>query len=111
MWQSASDALAPKCQAVEDEMIKNQKSLRLLSAMVVAIAATQAVAEVAQIRAAQQYGLSYLALMIMEDSKLVEKHAKAAGLGEIKVSWAKLGGPGAMNDALLSGGLDFGTGG
>src|SRR5262249_56704762 len=40
-----------------------------------------------------------------------ENHAMAAGLGEIKVSWAKLGGPGAMNDALLSGGLDFGTGG
>src|SRR5262249_5184167 len=111
MWQSASDALAPKCQAVEDEMSKSEKCLRLLSAMVVAIAATEAVAEVAQIRAAQQFGLSYLALMIMEDSKLVEKHAKAAGLGDVKVTWAKLGGPGAMNDALRSGGLDFATGG
>ena len=49
--------------------------------------------------------------MIMEDSKLVEKQAKASGLGDIKVTWAKLGGPGAMNDALLSGGLDFATGG
>src|SRR5712692_1908478 len=68
-------------------------------------------AEVNEVRAAQQYGLSYLTLMIMEDSKLVEKHAKAAGLGDIKVTWAKLGGPGAMNDALLSGSLDFGTGG
>src|SRR3954468_12623462 len=71
----------------------------------------QALAEAGEVRAAQQYGLSYLALMIMEDSKLVEKHAKAAGLGDIKVTWAKLGGPGAMNDALLSGSLDFGTGG
>ncbi|HLQ27166.1 MAG TPA: ABC transporter substrate-binding protein [Acidiferrobacterales bacterium] len=68
-------------------------------------------AEVNEVRAAQQYGLSYLTLMIMEDSMLVEKHAKAAGLGDIKVTWAKLGGPGAMNDALLSGSLDFGTGG
>jgi NitT/TauT family transport system substrate-binding protein len=74
-------------------------------------AATAASAEVTQIRAAQQYGTSYLALMVMQDSKLVEKHAKAAGLGEIKVIWAKLGGPGAMNDALLSGGLDFASGG
>src|SRR5438067_11810533 len=49
--------------------------------------------------------------MLMQDQKLIEKHAKQAGLGEVKVTWAKLGGPGAMNDALLSGGLDFGTGG
>ena len=68
-------------------------------------------AETSEVRAAQQFGLSYLALMMMEDSKLVEKQAKALGLGDIKVSWAKLGGPGAMNDALLSGGIDFGTGG
>ena len=68
-------------------------------------------AETGEVRAAQQFGLSYLALMIMEDGKLVEKQAKAMGLGDINVSWAKLGGPGAMNDALLSGGIDFGTGG
>ena len=68
-------------------------------------------AEVTEIRAAQQYGMSYLPLMIMEDSHLIEKHAKLMGLGEFKASWAKLGGPGAMNDALLSGDLDFGTGG
>src|ERR1700712_4077369 len=68
-------------------------------------------AEVSEIRAAQQYGMSYLPLMIMEDSQLIEKHAKLMGLGEFKASWAKLGGPGAMNDALLSGDLDFGTGG
>jgi NitT/TauT family transport system substrate-binding protein len=74
-------------------------------------AATEASAEVTQIRAAQQNGLSYLALMMMQDGKLVEKHAKAAGLGELKVTWAQLGGPGAMNDALLSGGLDFASGG
>jgi NitT/TauT family transport system substrate-binding protein len=68
-------------------------------------------AEPREIRAAQQYGLSYLALMLMEDGRLVEKHAKALGLGDLKVTWAKLGGPQAMNDALLSGSLDFGTGG
>jgi NitT/TauT family transport system substrate-binding protein len=73
--------------------------------------ATRARAEPHEVRAAQQYGLSYLALMLMEDGHLVEKHAKAAGLGDLKVTWAKLGGPQAMNDALLSGSLDFGTGG
>jgi len=80
-------------------------------AMLASLAAGAAFAEVLEIRAAQQFGTSYLALMIMQDSKLIEKHAKAAGLGDIKVTWAKLGGPGAMNDALLSGGLDFASGG
>jgi NitT/TauT family transport system substrate-binding protein len=87
------------------------KALPIATAALLAAAATPVRGEVTQIRAAQQYGLSYLALMIMEDSKLVEKHAKAAGLGDLKVTWAKLGGPGAMNDALLSGGLEFASGG
>jgi sulfonate transport system substrate-binding protein len=73
--------------------------------------AAPVLAETSEVRCAQQYGTSYLALMLMQDQKLIEKHAKKAGLGDLKVTWAKLGGPGAMNDALLSGGLDFGTGG
>ena len=68
-------------------------------------------AETSTIKAAKQYGLSYLPLMIMEDQKLVEKHAAALGLGDLKVQWVTLGGPSAMNDALLSGGLDFASGG
>ena len=81
---------------------------RLLLLLLIAL---PAFAETSEIRCAQQYGTSYLALMLMQDQKLIEKHARQAGLGEMKVTWAKLGGPGAMNDALLSGGLDFGTGG
>lgn len=77
----------------------------------VVLLAFAARAETGEIRCAQQYGLSYLALMMMEDGHLVEKHAKRLGLGDVKATWAKLGGPGAMNDALLSGGLDFATGG
>jgi NitT/TauT family transport system substrate-binding protein len=75
------------------------------------LSAAPALAETSEIHCAQQYGLSYLALMLMEDQKLIEKHARQQGLPDVKASWAKLGGPGAMNDALLSGGLDFGTGG
>ncbi|SEG68571.1 ABC transporter substrate-binding protein [Bosea lathyri] len=74
-------------------------------------ATTASRAEVGEIRAAQQYGLSSLPLMIMEDGKLVEKHAKALGLGELKVSWIKLGNPGAITEGLVSGSLDFGSGG
>ncbi len=64
-------------------------------------------AEVSEVSVAQQYGVSFLPLMWMEHNKLIEKHAKAQGLGELKVNWAKLAGPAAMNDALLSGSLHF----
>lgn len=76
-----------------------------------ALSLMPAAAETNTIHASKQYGLSYLPLMIMEDQKLVEKHAAALGLKDITVSWVTLGGPNAMNDALLSGGLDFGAGG
>ena len=84
---------------------------KLFPLLLILVGGRAALAETNEIRCAQQYGTSYLALMIMQDQKLIEKHAKQAGLGDVKVTWAKLGGPGAMNDALLSGGLDFGTGG
>jgi NitT/TauT family transport system substrate-binding protein len=84
---------------------------KLFPLLLILFGARAALAETNEIRCAQQYGTSYLALMLMQDQKLIEKQAKQAGLGDVKVTWAKLGGPGAMNDALLSGGLDFGTGG
>jgi NitT/TauT family transport system substrate-binding protein len=48
--------------------------------------------------------------MLMEEQKLIEKHAKAAGL-DVKVGWAKFAGGNVMNDALLSGSLQFASGG
>src|SRR5437868_6014177 len=84
---------------------------KMIFPLLLILVSAPAFAETNEIRCAQQYGTSYLALMIMQDQKLIEKHAKQAGLGDVRVTWAKLGGPGAMNDALLSGGLDFGTGG
>lgn len=68
-------------------------------------------AEVNKIGIAQQYGISYLPLMIMEENKLLEKEAKAAGLGDVTVQWAKFAGGNVMNDALLSGDLHFASGG
>src|SRR5438105_5794495 len=74
-------------------------------------AAASARAEVTEIKIAEQYGISYLPLMIMEDQKLIEKNAKAAGLGDVKVGWTKFAGGNVMNDALLSGSLQFASGG
>ena len=74
------------------------------------VAAGMARAELAEIKVAQQYGIGYLPLMIMEEQKLIEKHAKSAGV-DVKVSWTKFAGGNVMNDALLSNSLQFASGG
>lgn len=68
-------------------------------------------AEVTEVRITRGFGIAFLPLMLMENSKLLEKHAKAAGLGDIRVSWPVIGSVNAVNDALLSGNLDFAAGG
>jgi NitT/TauT family transport system substrate-binding protein len=83
-------------------MIKNC----LWGLLLAAVAAT-AHAEQAEINVAQQYGVSFLPLMLMERDKLIEKHARAEGLGEIKVGWIKVAGPSVMNDGIISGALQF----
>ena len=67
-------------------------------------------AEVGELRVAKQYGLGYLQMMLMEDQKLIEKHAKANGV-TVMVGWATFAGGNVMNDALLSGSLQFVSGG
>jgi NitT/TauT family transport system substrate-binding protein len=84
---------------------------RLAGALVVALAlAGAARAEMSEIKVAQQYGISYLPLMIMEEQKLIEKYAKAQGV-DVTVGWAKFAGGNVMNDALLSDSLQFASGG
>src|SRR5260370_35824717 len=90
--------------------MRNSRGIQVAALLVFAAAARKASAEVTEIRAAKQYGLSYLALMIMQDGKLVGRHAKAKGLGELRTTWAQLGGPGAMDDAIRSAGLAWATG-
>ena len=83
----------------------------LIAASFIFVANTNAAAEVSEVGIAQQFGISYLPLMVMQENKLMEKEAKAAGLGDIKVNWAKFAGGNVMNDALLSGDLQFASGG
>jgi NitT/TauT family transport system substrate-binding protein len=68
-------------------------------------------AETKEIRLAQQFSMGYIQFNVMQHHKLIEKHAKAAGLGEIKVTWAAFNGPNMMNDALLAGSVDIVSGG
>lgn len=67
--------------------------------------------EARQVRIGQQHGLGYLALMVMRQYRLVEKHASAANLGNIKVIWARYPSGKGMNDALQAGLVDFASGG
>jgi len=83
---------------------------RIAFAAMALMVAAAARGELSEINVAQQYGIGYLPLMIMEDQKLIEKHARAAGM-EVKVGWARFAGGNVMNDALLSNSLQFASGG
>ena len=72
---------------------------------------TPAFAQVPEIRFARQFSMGYLQFNMMQQHKLLEKHAKEAGIPELKVTWATFNGPNAMNDALLSGSVDIVSGG
>ncbi|HEX6610874.1 MAG TPA: ABC transporter substrate-binding protein [Hyphomicrobiaceae bacterium] len=72
---------------------------------------TPAVAQAPEIRFARQFSMGYLQFNMMQQHKLLEKHAKEAGIPELKVTWATFNGPNAMNDALLSGSVDIVSGG
>jgi NitT/TauT family transport system substrate-binding protein len=81
------------------------------SALAASFAAPPATAEVPEIRISKQYGLPYLSMAVVEHNQLIEKHAKAAGLGDVKVTWATIGSGGSSVDSLLAGNLDFVTSG
>jgi NitT/TauT family transport system substrate-binding protein len=63
--------------------------------------------QVPQIVLGKQYGLPFLPQMVMEAQRLVEKHATERGINKIEVVWQTMGGPGALNDGLLSGQIQF----
>jgi NitT/TauT family transport system substrate-binding protein len=74
-------------------------------------AASLARAETNELRISKGFGIHYLPLYIMEKQKLVEKHAAAAGLGDVKVTYQNIDGGNVINDAMLAGALDIATGG
>jgi len=83
----------------------------ILAAACALAVAGAAAAEAPEVRFARQFSMGYLQFNVMEHHKLLEKHAKVAGLPEVKVVWATFNSPAAMNDALLSGSVDIVSGG
>jgi NitT/TauT family transport system substrate-binding protein len=65
--------------------------------------------EVSSIVLVSQYGLPYLPLMVMDEFKLIEKHASKLGIASLKPEFKTLGGTQSLIDALLSGQMNFGV--
>jgi NitT/TauT family transport system substrate-binding protein len=87
-------------------------SLAAALTLVAALAPVKAaLAEAKELRLAQQFGIAYLPFVVMQKHALIEKHAAKNGIPEIKVNWLQFGGGSSMNDALISGNLDFAAAG
>lgn len=85
------------------------KSFSLCALMMAAAALAfggDARAEANQVRFARQLGLGYLQFYVMQDRKLVEAQAERLGLGKVTATYAGMGTPTAITDALLSGNVD-----
>lgn len=82
-----------------------------LAALFCSAQITAASAETKEVRLGDQYGLGNLPLYVVTKEKLIEKHAAKAGLGDINVKLIRFSGASAVNDALLSGNVDFTIGG
>jgi NitT/TauT family transport system substrate-binding protein len=67
-------------------------------------------AEAQTVRIAKQFGVSYLPLTLMEQKKLLEEHGRRLGL-DVKTEWVQFVSGAPMNEAILSGNLDFASGG
>ena len=69
-------------------------------------------AEVSELKVTKQPGALFAPTILMEQHKLIEKHAAAQGLGnDFKVDWLTLSSGGAATDGLLSGSVDIVTSG
>src|ERR1700687_963080 len=83
----------------------------IVGAAALACLPSQASAQTPEIRLARQFSMGYLQLNVMEHQQLIEKHAQILGIAEVKVSWFTFNGPTAVNEALISGNIDIGSGG
>src|SRR5215213_12031787 len=75
------------------------------------LAAAPLAASAQEVRIARQFSMGYLQFNVMEHDKLLEKHAAALGLKDVKIAWSTFNGPDAMNNALISDSVDIVAGG
>lgn len=77
------------------------------AALALAAAVGPGRAETHELRISRGYGIHFLPLYVMEEQRLIEQEAAAAGLGDIKVDWRIVDGGNVINDAMLAGALDI----
>ncbi len=68
-----------------------------------ALARSAMAQEVSSITLIKQHGLPYLPMMLMEEFKLVEKHAARLGVANLKTDYRTLGGTQSIIDGLIAG--------
>jgi sulfonate transport system substrate-binding protein len=81
--------------------------LLLCLAVCAAFAAPARAAESNEFHVARQPGLVYIQAIIMEEKKLVEKHAAALGLKDIRMRWSIITSGGVMTEAIISNSIDI----
>ena len=84
---------------------KISRRIGLAAALAAGLAVPLAAQAEGQLRIAQQFGIGYLILDVVQDQKLIEKHGRALGV-DVKVEWSQISGATAMNEALLASALD-----
>ena len=70
-----------------------------------------AAAEVDKVLISYQPGLTFMPMILAGKNKLIQKHAAAAGVGNLTVDWVLLASGGASVEALISGNVDVVTSG
>ena len=94
----------------KQNLIRVRGLLAALIAAALVVAAGPASAQTKTVRLAKQFGISYLPLTIIEEKKLLEEHGKKLGL-DLKTEWVTFVSGAPMNEAIISGNLEFASGG
>src|SRR3989442_15215699 len=74
--------------------------------LVVALAAVSPAQEARQLRLVKQPGLGYLQLVVMRETKMLEKR-----LPGVEIEWRQLTSGPVIRDAMVAGQMDIGSGG
>jgi NitT/TauT family transport system substrate-binding protein len=87
------------------------RAILLTAAALLSLASTPVRAEVDTVRIAMPYGLGYLPTYVVVDRHLIQQHAAAAGLGDIKVTLRNMASGPVTSDLILANDADIGMGG
>jgi NitT/TauT family transport system substrate-binding protein len=80
---------------------------RLAACLALLLAAAPVGAEEAKIRVGYGFGIAFLPHMVLQEQKLIEKHAQQHG-APVAAEFTRFSGSAAMQDAVLSGNIDWG---